>query len=105
MNMKLLVVVTPPSVYHGCSTRKKLWGKKITGEENFTLGEFTAVNMKNYGRHNFKKHRNIKGNDKYVTLDISLNFGSMENIRIKSSDPKDKCGNIRKGVDYLSRYK
>ena len=40
INMNLLVVVTPPSIYHGCSTQKKFW------EEKFTLGEFTAVNMK-----------------------------------------------------------
>ena len=40
MTMKMLSVVTPPSIYHGCSTRKNFWG------ENFTLGEFSAVNMK-----------------------------------------------------------
>ena len=41
MNMKLLVaVVTTPSTYHGCSTRKSFW------KDNFTLGEFTPVNIK-----------------------------------------------------------
>ena len=40
MNMNILAVVTPPSIYHGCSTRKTFW------EEKFTVGEFSAVNMK-----------------------------------------------------------
>ena len=68
MNMNLLAVVTPPSIYYGCSTRKILW------EGNFTLGDFTAVNMKNCGHHNVRKHREIKGSDKCVTLEIQLKF-------------------------------
>ena len=32
MNMKVLVVVTPPSIYHGCFTRKTFWEGKFTGE-------------------------------------------------------------------------
>ena len=48
--MKLLSVVTPSSIYHGCSTKKTFW------EEKFTLGEFTSVNIKNCGRHNVRKH-------------------------------------------------
>ena len=56
MNTKILVVVTPPSIDHGCS------------EENFTLGEFTAVNMKNCGCLNVSKHKEIKVSDKYITL-------------------------------------
>ena len=47
MNTKLLEVVTPPSIYRGCYTRKKFWEEKFTGEEKFTLGEFTPVIMKN----------------------------------------------------------
>ena len=42
MNMKLLPVVTPPYIYHGCSTQKTLWEGRFTGEENL----FLAVNMK-----------------------------------------------------------
>ena len=49
MNMNILSVVKPPSIYHVCSTRKTLW------EENFR-----PVNMKNCGRHNVKKHREIR---------------------------------------------
>ena len=46
MNMKILAVLTPPSIYHGCSTHNTFWEGKFSGEENFTLGEFSAVNMK-----------------------------------------------------------
>ena len=35
ITMKLLVVVTPPSSYHGCSTWKTLWEEKFPGNENF----------------------------------------------------------------------
>ena len=41
MNMKLLEVVTPPSIYYGCSTWKTFW------EEMFTLCDISGVNMKN----------------------------------------------------------
>ena len=57
------------------------------GEENFTLGEFTALNMKNCGRRNVRKHIEIKDSGKYITLDISLKFGSLYDMRITSSDP------------------
>ena len=33
INMKLLEVVTPPSIYNGCSTRKTFWEEKFTGKE------------------------------------------------------------------------
>ena len=55
-------------------------------EEKFTLGEFTAVNIKNCGRRNVRKHRDIKGGDKYVTLDISLKFDSLDKMKITSSE-------------------
>ena len=48
------------------------------------------MNMENCGRHNVRKHREIK--DNYITLDISLKFGSMEKTRITSVDPKDNLG-------------
>ena len=54
--------------------------------------------MKNIGHHNVRKHIEIKGSDKYVTLDISLKFGSLENMRITSSDPKDNLGRSGKGL-------
>ena len=84
MNMKLLAVVTPPYIHHDCSTCKTFWEEKFIGEENVL-----AVNMKNRGRCNVRKHRYIKDSEKYITLDISLKFGSLEKMRITSSYPKD----------------
>ena len=36
--------------------------------------------------------------DNYVTLDISLKFGSLDKMRIKSSEPKDNLGRSVKGL-------
>ena len=88
INMKLLSVVTPLYIYHVCSAWKTFW------KEKFTLGEFTDLNMKNCGRHNIRKHRDIKGSDKYFTLDTPLKFESINKNEITSSESKD-----RKGVD------
>ena len=63
MNLKLLEVVTPTSIYNGSSTQKPFWDKIFIGEENFTLGEFTATNMKCFGIQNVRKHREIKDSD------------------------------------------
>ena len=40
--MMFLVVVTPPSIYHGCSTQKTFWEENFTGKKDF----FQSVNMK-----------------------------------------------------------
>ena len=80
--MKHLAVVTPPSIYCGCSTQK------MFREEKFKLGEFKSVNMKICGSHNVRKHSEIKDSDKYIILYISLKFCSLENRRITSSKPK-----------------
>ena len=89
MNTNILSVVTLRYIYHGCSNQKTFWEEKFTGEEEFTLGEFTAVNMNNCGRHNVKKHRDIKGSDKYSTLEILLKFDSLDKMIITSSESKD----------------
>ena len=34
INMKFLVVVTPPYIYHGCSTRKTFWEERFTCKED-----------------------------------------------------------------------
>ena len=81
--MKVLEFVTPPSIYHSCSNWKTLW------EENFTLSEFTPVNKKICGRRNVRKHREIMDGYKYITLEILLKFGSLDNMIITSSEPKD----------------
>ena len=98
MNMKLLEVVIPPYIYHGLSTRKTFWEETFTGEGKVTLGDFTAVNMKNCGCHNVRKHREIKDSYKYVTLDILLKFDSMDKMRITSSESIDNLGRSGKGL-------
>ena len=44
---------------------------------------------KNFGYCNVRKHIEIKDSDNYINLVISLNFGSLDNMRITSSYPKD----------------
>ena len=98
MNMKLLSVVTSPYIFHGVSTWKKFWEEKFTAEEKFTLGYFSSVNMKFFDCQNVRKHRKIKGSDKYVTLITSLKFDSLEKMRITSSESKFKLGRSGKGL-------
>ena len=95
--MKLLAVVTPPSIYHGFSTQKTFWEEKFTGKKNL----FLAVNMKNFGRRNVSNHKEIKGSDNYFTLDISSKFDSLDKIKITSSESKNKIVKIKKGFYYL----
>ena len=92
MNMNLLGVVTPPPIYHGCSTRKTSWYK------TFTLGTFTPVNMKHFGRRNVRKHREINNGENYITLGISLKFGSLHKMKITSSNPNDYLRILGKGL-------
>ena len=94
MNMNQLVFVTPPSIYHGCSTRKTFWEEKFTGKKDL----FSAANIKNCGRRNVRKHREIRGSDKYVTMDISLKFDSLDKMKITSSESKDNLGRSVNGL-------
>ena len=112
--MKLLVVVTPSSIYHGWSTRKTFWEEKSTGKENL----FPAVDMKNCGcqyvrKHKeirgsdkyatLKKHKDIRGSDKFVTLEISSKFDSLDKVKLTSSESKVKLEKSGKGlITYLS---
>ena len=80
--MNFLAVVTPPSNYRSCSTRKTFWEGNFTGKEFF----FLVVNTENCGRHNARKHKEIKSSDKYVTLYISSKFDSLEKMKITSSE-------------------
>ena len=41
--------------------------------------------MKNCDRYNVRKHKEIKNGEKYITLDISLGFGSLDKMKITSS--------------------
>ena len=92
--MKFLVVVTPPYIYHGCSTQKKFWEEKFTGKQDL----FQSVNMKNFGRHKVTKHKEIKGSDTCVTLNISKKFDSLNKMETTSSESKVKLGRSGKGL-------
>ena len=74
MNMKLVAVVTPPSIYRGYSTRKISWQDK-----------FAAVSMKNYGLPNVRKYMDIKNGEHYITSEDSLVFCSLDKNEITSS--------------------
>ena len=76
INMKFLVVVTPPSIYYGCSAQKTLWEEKFTGKKDL----FRSVNMKNCGRRKVRKNKEIKGSDIIVILNVSAKFDSLNNI-------------------------
>ena len=54
--------------------------------------------MKNCGGYNVRKNREIKGSDKYVTLKISLKFDSQDEIKITSSESKEKLERSGKGL-------
>ena len=88
--MKFLVVVTPPSIYHGCSTLKTFWEGKSTGKQDF----FESVNMKNCGQRNVRKHKEIKVSENCVTLNIyeilniSEKFDDLNKMETTSSESK-----------------
>ena len=82
--MKFLVVLAPPSIYHGCSTLKMFWEEKFTGKQDL----FQSVNMKNCGRHKVMKHKEIKDSEQCVTLNISEKFDSLNNMETTSSSSK-----------------
>ena len=73
-------------------------GGGFIDEKKLTLDEFSAVNMKNYGRCNVRKHRNVKGSYKYVALDILLKFDSLNKMRITCSYSKVRLGRSGKGL-------
>ena len=92
--MNFLLVVTPPPIYHGCSTRKTFWEEKFTGKKYL----FQSVNMKNLGRQKFRKHKEIKGSDKIVTLNVSAKFDSLNKTETTYSESKRKLGRSGKGL-------
>ena len=85
--MKVLLVVTSPSIYHGCSTRKTFWEEKITGKKQDLFG---SVNMRNCGQRNVRKHKEIKGSDNCVTLNIPEKVDSLNKMETTSSESKGK---------------
>ena len=92
--MKFLVVVTLPTIYHGCSTSKTFWEEKFTGKQDL----FQFVNMKHCGIRTVRKHKDIKGSDKCVTLNISKKFDSLNKMETTSSESKGKLGRSGKGL-------
>ena len=94
MNMQLLAVVKPPSIYRGCSTKKKFREEKFPDKENC----FLAVNMKTFCCRNVRKHKEIKGSDKYVTLEISLTFDKLENMQFIYSESKGNLERLGNGL-------
>ena len=91
--MKFLVAVILPSIYHGCSTWKTFWEGKFTGNKYL----FQSVNIKNCGRRKVSKHKEIKGSDKIVNLNVSAKFDSLNNMETTSSESKVKFGRSVKG--------
>ena len=76
--MKFLVV-TPPSIYHGCPNWKAFWEEKFTGKKQDL---FEPVNMRNFGKRDFRKHREIKDSDERVTLKTYENmYEIFKNLR------------------------
>ena len=56
------------------------------------------MKMKNCGCRNVRKHRDIKDSDKYITLDISLKFDSLENMKTTSLESEVKLERSGKGL-------
>ena len=99
--MKFLVFVIPPSIYHGCSTRKTFWEEIFTGKKYL----FQSVDMKFCGHRKFSKHKEIKGSDKIVTLNVSEKFDSLNKMETTSSESKGKLGRSVKGLVVALAFK
>ena len=54
--------------------------------------------MKNCGRRKVRKHKEIRGSDKCVTLDISSKFDSLNNMETTFSESKEKLERSGKGL-------
>ena len=91
--MKFLVVVAPPSIYHGCSTRKTFWEGKFTGKKDF----FQSVNMKICGRRKASKHKEINGSVKIVTLNVSAKFESLNKMKPHLQSQKENLEDQERG--------
>ena len=59
---------------------------------------FQSVNMKNCVRRKVRKHKEIKGSDKCVNLNISEKFDSPKKMETTSSESKGKLGRSGKGL-------
>ena len=59
---------------------------------------FQSVNMNNCGRRKVRKHKEIKGRDKIVTLNVSAKSDSMNKTETTSSESKGKLGRSGNGL-------
>ena len=59
---------------------------------------FLSVNMKTFGRLKVRKHKEIKGGDKYVSLNISETFYSLAKMKTPYSESKGKLERSGKGL-------
>ena len=87
------MIVTPPSIYHGFYTRKTFWEEHFTGKKDL----FQSVSMKNCVRRKVRKHKDIKGSDKIVTLNISEKFDSLNKMKTTSFSQKENWKNQERG--------
>ena len=80
--MKFLVVVAPPSIYHGCSTRKTFWEEKFTGKKQDL---FVSVNMRNCGQlHGFLVDGWLCMNrQRYLSGDKMIRSASLTRHKVK----------------------
>ena len=66
---------------------------------------FQSVNMKNCGRRKVRKHKEIKGSDKIVTLNVSVKVDSLNRIKTTPSESKGKLGRSGKGLVTTLNFK
>ena len=68
--------------------------------------EFTTAGMKKCGRQNIRKHMETDNGEKYITLEISLEFCNLDKMKITSLEPKYDLGRLGKGLNnYLGLKK
>ena len=80
-------------------------GRRSGRKRSQVRGKILAVDMRICGPRNIRKHKDIRGSDKYVTLkkqkeirgsyknvtlDISSKFDSLDKMKITSSESKGK---------------
>ena len=103
--MKFLVFVTPPSIYHGCSTRKSFWEENFTGKQAF----LKSVSMKSVG---VAKLRNTRRSRVVTNVSpwIFMIFEYLREVWQSEQDGnhifrvKSKIGEIREGVGNRYEY-
>ena len=76
-------------------------GGRFTGKEDL----FQSVNIKNCGRCKVRKHKEIKGSDKCVTLNVSAKFDNLNKMETTSSESKVKLGRSGKGLVTALNFK